>query len=172
MIDHIRSNNLDIAQEREGKLQTRLKQKIEREKYHQNEALYVGGGNVVEAFVRTITADTYAYFQRISPAKFDAFWNTESTGSLDWAMEIYALTFATNRRLFITDNGYIGLASIRARIGDQVCVLYGCSVPVVLREEDGCVELIGEAYCHGLMDGRAVAMVEDGSLKDEQCVIQ
>ncbi len=173
IINHISSSDIDMAQEIEEKLQKRKVQKTEREKkHHRNETIYVGGGSLVEAFIRTITADTDAYFQRITPAKFDAFWDVESTGGLTWGMEIYALTFATNRRFFISDNGYIGLAPIRAQIGDQVCILYGCSVPVVLRKEDGYAKLIGEAYCHGLMDGRAVAMVEDGYWKDEQWVIQ
>lgn len=40
--------------------------------------------------------------------------------------------------------------------GDYVCILIGCSVPVVLREEDGCMKLIGETYVHGKMEGEAM----------------
>jgi hypothetical protein len=42
------------------------------------------------------------------------------------------------------------------REGDYVCVLFGCSVPVILRPDrgsDGTVRLFGEAYVHGHMEG-------------------
>ena len=53
-----------------------------------------------------------------------------------------------------------GLGPEESETGDIVCVLYGCSVPVVLRvaekqRVDGKVlhEVVGEAYVHGIMDG-------------------
>ncbi|KAF6820841.1 hypothetical protein CMUS01_11504 [Colletotrichum musicola] len=50
-----------------------------------------------------------------------------------------------------------GLCPPETQVGDDVCVLFGCSVPVVLREmSDGHVELVGEAYLHGYMDGEGV----------------
>jgi hypothetical protein len=47
--------------------------------------------------------------------------------------------------------------------GDYICILFGCSVPVVLRHFKGqnttkgedLYELIGESYVHGMMDGEA-----------------
>ncbi len=41
---------------------------------------------------------------------------------------------------------------------DLVCILYGCSVPVVLGKSsrDGVYRLHGEAYVHGIMDGEAM----------------
>ncbi|KAF2752866.1 HET-domain-containing protein [Pseudovirgaria hyperparasitica] len=38
-----------------------------------------------------------------------------------------------NRRLVKTDKGHLGLAPKAAQPGDLVCILYGCSVPVILR---------------------------------------
>lgn len=56
-----------------------------------------------------------------------------------------------------------GLAPEMTKRHDLVCILFGCSVPVILREitgggEDtkGKYELIGEAYVHGKMQGEAV----------------
>jgi hypothetical protein len=69
------------------------------------------------------------------------------------------------RRLITTDKGYIGMVSRRARKGDLVCVLFGCSIPVVLRKfSTGCsenskedsYEFIGECYLHGFMNGEAL----------------
>lgn len=66
------------------------------------------------------------------------------------------------RRLMVTTDGSIGVAPRRAQKGDIVCVLYGCSVPVVLRkcgtefESVTLFEFIGECYLDGLMDGEVL----------------
>lgn len=56
--------------------------------------------------------------------------------------------------------GRLGLAPKAAKQGDIICILFGCSVPVLLRKrgeehEDGYI-FIGECYLHGVMDGEAV----------------
>jgi hypothetical protein len=58
-----------------------------------------------------------------------------------------------------------GLAPQQARINDKICLLYGCSVPVVLRKPNishnfftkhqNFYEIVGEAYVDGFMDGEA-----------------
>ena len=65
------------------------------------------------------------------------------------------------RRLIITNRNYFGLCSERGKERDLICILYGCSVPVVLREHRDPestkihFEFIGECYVHDLMDGEA-----------------
>ncbi|KAI1212937.1 heterokaryon incompatibility protein-domain-containing protein [Annulohypoxylon truncatum] len=50
-----------------------------------------------------------------------------------------------------------GLCPPETQVEDIICVLYGCTVPVVLREmSDGYMKLVGEAYVHGKMDGEAM----------------
>ncbi|MCJ1395419.1 hypothetical protein MMC18_008305 [Xylographa bjoerkii] len=65
-----------------------------------------------------------------------------------------------NRRLTRTRNGRLGLLPAGAEALDLVCVLQGCSVPVLLRPLDVMVgdgfELIGECYIDGIMEGEAV----------------
>lgn len=39
--------------------------------------------------------------------------------------------------------------------GDKICVLYGCSVPVILRQVNAYHILIGECFVHGIMEGEA-----------------
>ncbi|KAK8045770.1 hypothetical protein PG996_013834 [Apiospora saccharicola] len=58
-------------------------------------------------------------------------------------------------RLMITNQGGIGLVSQKAKKGDFICVLLGCSVPVLLRQSrDGDnFTLIGECFLDGFMDG-------------------
>ena len=70
----------------------------------------------------------------------------------------------------------LGLCSRKTEVGDKVCILFGCSVPVILREhhaEEGretYYEFIGECYAHGKMDGEAIA----GRSKEEidACVMR
>ncbi|KAG4435233.1 hypothetical protein IFR05_009288 [Cadophora sp. M221] len=57
-----------------------------------------------------------------------------------------------------------GLAPTNAQEGDLICILFGCSVPVILREmrsEDDCYYyFIGESYIHEMMDGEALTLGE------------
>ncbi|KAK7740500.1 hypothetical protein SLS53_005343 [Cytospora paraplurivora] len=72
------------------------------------------------------------------------------------------VTMGGMRRLMVTDEGHVGMAPVRAQKGDMVCVLFECSVPVALREREGCgadgpvYELIGECYLDGFMEGEAL----------------
>ncbi|KAI0159884.1 heterokaryon incompatibility protein-domain-containing protein [Hypoxylon sp. FL1284] len=66
-----------------------------------------------------------------------------------------------SRRLFTTEQGYVGTAPQRARKGDKVCVLFGCSVAVILRCDPAVAdsyEFVGEAYLEGFMNGEALNM--------------
>lgn len=54
----------------------------------------------------------------------------------------------------------VGLVSYEARVGDMICVLYGCSVPVILRpwqeKTKSGYQIIGECYVEGIMDGQTM----------------
>ena len=62
----------------------------------------------------------------------------------------------------------VGLVPSTARAGDVVCILDGCSVPVVLRRTEKkelpreyqtkAWDVIGESYIHGMMDGEAMRL--------------
>jgi hypothetical protein len=69
----------------------------------------------------------------------------------------------------VTERDSIGLAPFEAVVGDMICMLWGCSVPVILRDLGGkkC-QLIGECYVHGIMHGEFLEKhmgIED--MKDE-----
>ncbi|KAI0099634.1 heterokaryon incompatibility protein-domain-containing protein, partial [Nemania sp. FL0031] len=58
-----------------------------------------------------------------------------------------------------------GLAPQGCKVSDIVCILLGCSVPVVLsRDRESLYKVVGEAYVHGMMDGEALEMY----LKEEE----
>jgi hypothetical protein len=63
-----------------------------------------------------------------------------------------------DRKLLVSmDHKWFGLVPDGTEIGDIICILCGCSVPVILREgsgdDTGCWRLVGECYVHGIMDG-------------------
>ncbi|KAF2817429.1 uncharacterized protein BDZ99DRAFT_493248 [Mytilinidion resinicola] len=73
------------------------------------------------------------------------------------------------RRLFITRKGYIGLCPPHTKTGDLLYVAPGLHVPILLRPESFVMQqyrgtstsastyrLVGECYCHGLMNGEAM----------------
>jgi hypothetical protein len=68
------------------------------------------------------------------------------------------------RRLMITEEGLTGVAPCRARPGDVVAVLYGCSIPLVLRKagQQDAWRVIGEAYVHNYMNGEVSTLVKRG----------
>jgi hypothetical protein len=68
-----------------------------------------------------------------------------------------------NRKFLVSESKkLIGLAPMTAQVGDIICIIYGCSVPVVLRKhvlgEQISWSFIGECYIHGMMDGEAMEM--------------
>ena len=73
------------------------------------------------------------------------------------------------RRLIITEHDLLGLAPEMSKKRDFICILYGCSVPVVLRRmvdpvtDEEFFTFIGECYVHGIMDGEAFALARSRS---------
>jgi hypothetical protein len=84
-----------------------------------------------------------------------------------------AANAASQNRLFaITEKGYFVLAPGVAEIGDEVCVLYGGKSPFCLRQSGSHYWLVGECYVHGLMNGEAIEMRDQGGLEDHVFVIK
>lgn len=92
-----------------------------------------------------------------------------------------------NRRFFLlpdrTDGvGYrFGIAPTDAQVGDIVCVLLGCSVPVLLcpldaSNLDNGYVIVGEAYLHGVMDDEVLRVAgyraeNIGERSQEYCLV-
>jgi hypothetical protein len=76
---------------------------------------------------------------------------------------------AHRRKIFIDERGSFGWVSDQAKTGDVLCVLLGCNVPILLRQ-DGQEEytFIGEAYVHQLMEGQAIDALERDEVKLQQ----
>jgi hypothetical protein len=66
------------------------------------------------------------------------------------------------RLLFITKDKKMGIMTASVKAGNIVILIYGTNVPFILRKVKDKNEytLIGEAYCHGLMDGEGMRGAE------------
>ncbi|KAI3324409.1 HET-domain-containing protein [Xylariaceae sp. AK1471] len=59
--------------------------------------------------------------------------------------------------LFCTEEGYVGTTRIGAKPNDQVFVILGCNIPMLLRlDRTGCYRVVGDCYVSGFMEGEAV----------------
>jgi hypothetical protein len=74
------------------------------------------------------------------------------------------------RRMITSDKGYFGLAPALTQPGDKICVLLGCSRPVIIRKHSGSYEFIGPAYIHGIMHGEVMSASEDRPSFQDFCI--
>ncbi|KAI3572033.1 heterokaryon incompatibility protein-domain-containing protein [Fusarium oxysporum f. sp. albedinis] len=62
---------------------------------------------------------------------------------------------------FITQRGLLGRGPVSTRPGDKVCVLFGGRVPFLLRPtETNLLQLVGETYIYGIMQGAAITVTQ------------
>lgn len=124
---------------------------------------------VPEALWRTLVADRGAYggnapswYKRAFEHAFANSGNgdvrlqrmiiqSKSTVTTELLRRVQSITW--NRRFVLTSEGAFGLVPANASMGDVVMVLYGLSVPVVLRKLESSYWVVGECYIHGAMDG-------------------
>jgi hypothetical protein len=67
-----------------------------------------------------------------------------------------AIAACREHTCFNTASGLRGLGPAVMWPGDSVCVLYGASMPFIIRPEGAAYRLIGECYVYGLMRGQGV----------------
>ena len=143
-------------------------QTIERlSKYINTHQPYIDGGDIIEAFCRTLVANCFA--QPHLPAgsilpRFDESLacvdnicrNTGEHNEFFSKYLLYVSVLLQGRCFVTTQEGYIGLGPLAARAGDQICVILGCRSPLVLRPTTkGTFTVVGECYIHGLMQDEA-----------------
>lgn len=92
--------------------------------------------------------------------------STSSMELIDRASLLSSVARMNNRSL-ITFGGHIGLARGRPMVGDMVCVLLGCSCPVLLRPREKGYFIISEALVDGFMFGEGMKGLEEGKYKPQ-----
>ena len=90
-------------------------------------------------------------------------------GQYEWLMEVLYLLglHLVNRTFFTTYNGYFGNAPTANKLikeGDLLCILHGCSLPVVLRPRDQRYEVVTFTYVSDVMNREFF----DGTESDSQ----
>jgi hypothetical protein len=90
----------------------------------------------------------------------------------DSSPNLTAFIRLVNRSFFVTATGMIGLGPPTLQRGDTVSILFGCNLPIVLRERDEYCEWIGPAYVYGAMDGEAVDDLEKDSSRIRDFVLR
>ncbi|KAK6066004.1 Heterokaryon incompatibility protein 6, OR allele 2 [Seiridium cupressi] len=81
---------------------------------------------------------------------------------LSTTVSVALLASLRDRRIFHTKNGYLGIGLESTRIGDQVCVAFGCDIPVLLRPQGPCYAHVGPCYVVGFMEGEAMGDIRKG----------
>jgi hypothetical protein len=150
---------------------------------------YITGESFDDAFWRTAILDTFLdgsspnavraslefikYSQNIGLRFLDGSYVSEL--DFNWEFTSFLEAFSTailHRRFFITGRGYIGIGPGRMQAGDQIYILSGGTVPLVLRRAETQViftppdmsdpqpqllhTFVGDCYVHGIMDGEYI----------------
>ncbi|TVY14775.1 Heterokaryon incompatibility protein 6, OR allele [Lachnellula arida] len=74
----------------------------------------------------------------------------------------------SSRAFFISTSGYMGVGPKAPEEGDMICVIPGCNVPLLIREEGDHHLLVGECFVWGLMDGEALQGKNVDSWRDKK----
>ncbi|KAK0514932.1 hypothetical protein JMJ35_002311 [Cladonia borealis] len=134
-------------------------------------ASYIGGGNMLSAYCRTLFEDIFSETYLPPRSDMPSFehskgilqaivarngdhglqFTSEISNSVDFLRVILA-----GRTFFMTREGYIGTSVVEPRLGDQVVVLLGSDSPLLLRAARGSHQVVGECYVQGLMYAEAL----------------
>lgn len=154
---------------------------------------YIGGGDICNAFWRTLTANKFLGSTANNSSSRIALQAPESdrmaflvfSKRADVPKEFmknhpseeeryskYVRNFSNrliysvkNRRLIRTAKGYLGTGPTHVKRGDQICILLGGATPLIVRPNDKRYKLIGDSYVHGLMNGEAMQGLRRGEIR-------
>ena len=131
---------------------------------------YVADGSLVDAFCRTLGCNSFCneyHPPNADNAKFEESRDLVLAFILDKHRKLAVPkdtlkfldkvgTYCSKRSFITTEEGYIGIVPKATKLGDRVCVLFGCPMPFVLRKISGLqYQVVGECYIHGVMNGEA-----------------
>ena len=88
------------------------------------------------------------------------------------ADNLFAFMRLSNRSFFITTNSMLGLGPPNLQKGDLISILFGCSLPTVLRESGEHYEWVGTAYVYGAMNGEYVDGLEENSPRTRDFILR
>lgn len=137
--------------------------------------------DIVEAYIQTLLSGRISTRQRLTKDIIKALMSFQLPTQMSdltqqqWFENICNAFEAgiIRRKLAVTRKGYIGTLPQEAMPEDLICVLFGCSVPVVLRKalDSDSYMLVGECYLYGFMDAEAIVMQVKGIMKAQDFVL-
>ncbi|KAM0421462.1 hypothetical protein ACHAPT_010817 [Fusarium lateritium] len=89
-----------------------------------------------------------------------------------WADFVRFRNVASGRTFVTTSKGRFGWvpesgAKMEVQRGDLFCIVFGCSVPLVIRRRGQEYQILGEGYLQGYMDGGILGELEAGRVVEE-----
>ncbi|KAK8105186.1 hypothetical protein PG999_008545 [Apiospora kogelbergensis] len=132
--------------------------------YHGAKALQIYGNTFEDILREGLRADTS--YDSAGPApNQDEYFDDTFFG------RFYDTVIRMSLRLMVSRDGRIGMVPQKAMKGDLICVLYGCSVPVLLRDGagDNGFLFVGECFLDGCMDG---SILEEPGLLERMFLIR
>lgn len=86
--------------------------------------------------------------------------------------DVEAVLFDINgASLATTKHEYMGFAQPGVEVGDVVCIIFGCDVPIVVRRvEHDRLLMIGQGRFYGMMDGELMDKLEEGAFEEQDLV--
>ncbi|KAK4220765.1 heterokaryon incompatibility protein-domain-containing protein [Podospora fimiseda] len=92
-------------------------------------------------------------------------WSSEMEAQIASDIDYYAMELGTICVMglipAVSEKGYFASAPPKSAVGDEVWILKGCRLPILLRSNDepeygGQYRLVGACYVHGIMNGEAL----------------
>lgn len=99
----------------------------------------------------------------------------DADGEALWADFVRFRNMASERKFVATNGGRFGwvpggidsVAGSEVQGGDVFCIVFGCSVPLVIRPEGKHYRVLGEGYLQGYMEGNLPEVLKSGQLVAE-----
>lgn len=136
--------------------------------FKENNSLNINGRSLLSIIKSTLYSEEHSTFSSLPPSTVPPS-SPPSVTAVDTEKDTFLARFhdtirKKTRRLMVTKKDYIGMAPCRARPGDAVVILFGCSIPLVLRRVGNAEtwKVIGEAYVHGFMNGEVARSIKKG----------
>ncbi|KAH7371857.1 hypothetical protein BKA64DRAFT_689639 [Cadophora sp. MPI-SDFR-AT-0126] len=97
---------------------------------------------------------------------------SENDGDADpRAYQLLVQQCTCNRRLLLTQNGYLGIGPKALQSDDQIWILFGARTPIAFRPNSDYYQVAGDCYVHGYMNGEGVQGLDAGKFVDEDVVL-
>ncbi|KAH8777262.1 heterokaryon incompatibility protein-domain-containing protein [Hyaloscypha finlandica] len=141
---------------------------------------YPTGEQFRTAFSRTMAVgqqfdevDFNAYSQKILESYNEQSERLAGEGKQDGDPFTYRLLArsASTRTFFETKSRYIGLGPKILKPDDQIWILLGSSIPIVLRPKGDSHQAVGSCYIHGYMHGESIKGLKAGTFVEQDIVL-